>query len=340
MRPFSALTVLIVDDDPNSRAILSRLLSKRFGCRVLEAGNGAEGLKALDEERPDLLLLDLMMPGMSGKDVLAALRRRPELANVPVIICSAVDSLERVKAVIGLGVEDYVLKPFAFETLIPRLEALLTKVALRPTGLVVTDDTAIFQLIQAVGGQSFRLLYAEDGQAAIRLATAEYPDAVFLVSPLPDGDEEDLAHKLRSLPHPKPPKLFRLFSHLSAAVDAHPSEVFDGSFLLTSDHARLTEWFQQCLDPSPFRIEQEPGTLVVELLDPDFDRYRDRLLEALGSHLRSADVSLLVFNITAWQGLVVSEETGLGTLIARLRVLGYDVILTRDASPSPSTSGS
>lgn len=84
--------VLVVDDDPGCALVLS-LLVERCGFRVQVARNGAEGLAMMEAHRPDLVLLDMIMPVLNGEGVLAAMRADPGLKDVPVIAVSTVESL-------------------------------------------------------------------------------------------------------------------------------------------------------------------------------------------------------------------------------------------------------
>jgi CheY-like chemotaxis protein len=89
-------TVLLVDDDETSRYVLRRFLTGA-GCRVIEATGGEEGLARAARDRPDVVFLDLVMPGMLGSDVLERLKRDPATASIPVVIATsrAIDAEER-----------------------------------------------------------------------------------------------------------------------------------------------------------------------------------------------------------------------------------------------------
>lgn len=122
--------VLVVDDDELNRDILARNL-ERLGHRVLSAPNGKEALCLLESEQADLVLVDLMMPGMDGIEVLEAMRLRDETCHVPVIVLSASDELEQVAVSIEAGAEDYLLKPFEPVLLRARINAALERKRLR-----------------------------------------------------------------------------------------------------------------------------------------------------------------------------------------------------------------
>jgi signal transduction histidine kinase len=119
-----AATVLVVDDNADMRALLVRTLRDRY--RVAQARDGMEGLEKARKLRPDLILSDLMMPRMSGEELVAAVRALPELDAVPILLLTAKnDELHRSRT-LETGAQDYVLKPFGSEELLARVHNLLT----------------------------------------------------------------------------------------------------------------------------------------------------------------------------------------------------------------------
>jgi two-component system phosphate regulon response regulator PhoB len=118
--------ILVVEDERDISALVAYHLTKE-GYRVRTAEGGIEALESAQSERPDLILLDLMLPGFSGYDVLAELRRRPELSEVPVVVLTARrEEVDRVKG-LELGADDYVTKPFSPRELILRVGAVLRR---------------------------------------------------------------------------------------------------------------------------------------------------------------------------------------------------------------------
>lgn len=120
--------ILIIDDEPKIR----RLLAANLGSLAYEttmAGDGAEGLRAFEATRPALVLLDLMMPGVDGFQVLERLRCQ---SNVPVIVLTARDQTEDKVRAFDLGADDYLAKPFALEELFVRVRAVLRRASPNP----------------------------------------------------------------------------------------------------------------------------------------------------------------------------------------------------------------
>lgn len=106
-----AIQVLVVDDDPMIRRIVSQLLQVRFGAMVSQANDGEAAWASLETRMPDLLVLDLSMPVMDGLAFLEKLRADPERSGLPVVALSATDERETIERVVALGAIEYILKP-------------------------------------------------------------------------------------------------------------------------------------------------------------------------------------------------------------------------------------
>ncbi len=120
--------ILVVDDEPDITALVAYHLAKT-GYRVSTATNGADALRSAREERPDIVVLDLMLPGLSGYEVLAELRKRDETRDVGVILLTARrEEADRIKG-LSLGADDYLTKPFSPHELALRVAALLRRLA-------------------------------------------------------------------------------------------------------------------------------------------------------------------------------------------------------------------
>ncbi len=118
-------TILIVEDDPNTLEIVELYL-RRDGHRVIKSQDGIEGLRLAREARPDLVVLDLMLPGMDGMEVCRTLRGESE---VPVVMLTARVEEEDRLAGLDLGADDYLTKPFSPRELAARVRAVLRRTA-------------------------------------------------------------------------------------------------------------------------------------------------------------------------------------------------------------------
>jgi DNA-binding response OmpR family regulator len=116
----SDYTLLVVDDNDENRDLLSRRLQRK-GFKTLVAEDGARALEVIAREAVDLVLLDIMMPGLNGFDVLRILREQPQTADLPVIMATAKTQSEDVVEALELGANDYVTKPLDFPIVLARI---------------------------------------------------------------------------------------------------------------------------------------------------------------------------------------------------------------------------
>ncbi len=115
--------VLIVDDEPNILTALE-FLFKRSGYEVRLARDGGEALREADAWRPDVMLLDIMMPVKNGYEVCQTVRERPELAGVRIVMLSAKGSEAEINKGLSLGADRYVTKPFSTQELLATIDRL------------------------------------------------------------------------------------------------------------------------------------------------------------------------------------------------------------------------
>jgi two-component system alkaline phosphatase synthesis response regulator PhoP len=122
--------ILVVDDEKDLLELVEYNLGKE-GYKVLTAENGIDALKAAKKEYPSLIVLDIMLPGMQGLEVLRELKKRPESQNIPVILLTAKG--EELDKVLGLelGADDYVTKPFSPRELVARVKAVLRRLSVK-----------------------------------------------------------------------------------------------------------------------------------------------------------------------------------------------------------------
>lgn len=139
-----ASSVLIVDDEIDVIDLV-KIHLKKAGYQVLTAGNGATALDLARKERPDVIVLDLMLPGMTGIEVCRELRRHPETATLGVVMLTAKGQPSERIAGLEIGADDYVTKPFSPKELVLRVQAVerRTKAAREGTGVIESGDVRI-----------------------------------------------------------------------------------------------------------------------------------------------------------------------------------------------------
>ena len=124
------VTVLVVDDDPTVTMIIERYLEKH-GYEVIKAVNGQEGFDLARSRNPDIIVLDTLMPVMTGHEMLEALRSNPQTKDLPVIMCTSQDGIQDIAAASSYNVSEYLTKPFDLIKLTESIESILARPALR-----------------------------------------------------------------------------------------------------------------------------------------------------------------------------------------------------------------
>jgi len=135
-------TVLVVEDEPAQREVLAYNLEAE-GFRVSKAASGDEAMLLVDEEHPDIIVLDWMMPNLSGIEVCRRLKSRPDTRSIPIIMLSA--RTEEVDKVRGLetGADDYVVKPYSVVELMARVRTQLRRVRPATVGIRLEFDDIV-----------------------------------------------------------------------------------------------------------------------------------------------------------------------------------------------------
>lgn len=163
-------TIAIIDDDVHIGDVLSEILENE-GYTVARAYSGTEALYLLSQSKPDLILLDLMLPGLSGEEVL------PHIKNIPVIVLSAkADVQDKVNLLLG-GAVDYITKPFITEELLARITAQLRKAEKTNNTTVLTAGDLTLDTISlevTFRGQSIKLTRTEYAILKILVANPKH----------------------------------------------------------------------------------------------------------------------------------------------------------------------
>src|SRR5882724_13685146 len=174
--PVEGKTVLVIDDDADTREVLERFLNRK-GFHVECASSGQDGLRLAKELHPAAITLDVMMPGMDGWAVLSTLKSEPELADIPVVMLTIVDDKN---LGYSLGATDYMIKPVDRE----RLAEILMKFRDVPPprcALVIDDEEPARQMLTRIlEKEGWDVIQAEDGLAAMERMKKQRPDLILL----------------------------------------------------------------------------------------------------------------------------------------------------------------
>lgn len=168
-------TILLIDDDATLRELLADQLHTA-GYHTLAAADGSIGLRLAAEAGPDLIVLDVMMPGMSGWEVCERVRAQPGAkSRMPIILLTAKgEEFDKLRG-FRLGVDDYVTKPFSFAELVARVGALLTRAQFAPAAHSLTSSDLTIDFDQKHVAVNGRLIELTPTEYRLLEALARYP---------------------------------------------------------------------------------------------------------------------------------------------------------------------
>jgi len=239
--------VLVVEDEPTTAVLITTHLEKA-GLHALVADNGSAALGLVRAHRPFAIVLDLVLPVMDGFEVLKALKADPDVAGIPVIVCSVLAEQQRAFA---LGAVDYIEKPVDGETLVRRIEALRHPTGASGTVLVVDDHEAVLHCFRhALTRAGYETLCAASGPECLAIVdSGQRVDVMVLDLLMPGMDGFELLAELRQ----------------REATQHVPVLINTARDLSSDDVARLNGQYDRILRKSPTNIT-DVITLVAQLL--------------------------------------------------------------------------
>ena len=197
--PLSRLTplVLIVDDEGTARELLASYLEPEY--RVVMAESGAEAIRKAQQLRPDAITLDVLMPGSNGFETLAALRKNPETANIPVIILSIVDQKQ---VGFALGAADYLIKPVRRSVLLDAIRRHVPSPGDEDSSiLLVDDDPKALELVEeALRSAGYETQAVRNGTRALEVLANKVVGAILLDLLMPGMDGFQVIRHVRQEP--------------------------------------------------------------------------------------------------------------------------------------------
>jgi CheY-like chemotaxis protein/anti-sigma regulatory factor (Ser/Thr protein kinase) len=189
--------VLIVDDEASARELLASYLEPEY--RVAMAESGVEALKKAQQLRPDAITLDVLMPGSTGFETLAALRKNPELASIPVIVLSIVDQKE---VGFALGAADYLIKPVRKPALLETIRRHVLSPADDDSSiLLVDDDPKTLELLEeSLHSAGYETQAVRSGTRALEVLASKVVGAILLDLLMPGMDGFQVIRHVRQEP--------------------------------------------------------------------------------------------------------------------------------------------
>jgi len=241
--PDNSSVVLVIDDDHTVHDLLRRFLGKE-GFRVETASDGLEGVRLARDLRPDVIILDVMLPGLDGWGVLVTLKADPELSEIPVVMMTIIDDKKRGYA---LGAADYMTKPVNRERLVAVLRRFRAADAVGPI-LLVEDDPATREMMRRMlEKEHWAVLEAENGRVGLEQVHAHRPSLVLLDLMMPEMDGFQFLAELRQVAHWR----------------EIPVVVVTAKDLTTEDQRQLNGYVEKILQKSDYQRE----SLLAEVRD-------------------------------------------------------------------------
>jgi CheY-like chemotaxis protein len=191
--------VLVVDDEPGVRDMVTRALGASGEVRTVTAVDGADGLKRARELKPDLILLDVMMPKLDGWAVLTSLKSDPAIADIPVVMMTMVNDQEMGYV---LGASEYLTKPIDRDRLVSLIDKYAPKDGQQRNVLIVEDDGATRDVLRrSLEREGWTVDEADNGRIALeRLKGSKPPVLILLDLIMPEMDGFSLLGELRKEP--------------------------------------------------------------------------------------------------------------------------------------------
>lgn len=314
------MNVLVVDDEASVRQAVRRIVARDFNANVFEASDGLMALDYLLRERVDLAVIDLSMPRMNGQEVLEVIRRSPRYSTLPVLVLTASSSESDVRALVELGVTDYLLKPLSpavFRNRVARVlrgaeataqrRAVPARLELAPRSrvLVVDDNDELRRILVA---ELSRYCLVESYEASVDAFRASIsghsPAAVFISTTLQLFTAEMFAREARATAEFHATRIFAL-------APAHTIE--DACAALCYDGVVVRSFVPETVRASLSQI-LSPATLTRTALDPDAPVVQSVLGAALqllgtmidGTVVAAVDPPAVVDQVRRW--VVASVE--------------------------------
>jgi two-component system cell cycle response regulator len=294
--------ILIVEDNEVERLRVSETLAP-FECEVLEAADGVQGLALARRERPNLLLLDLGLPGMSGSELLTRLRADRGLKHIPVMVITGQASREVVLRVARLGVQDYLVKPFTGESLLGRV---MSQIDLQARGvrtvpkrfdepitlLVVEDKPAILEQVkQGLAGTNWQVEGRSQATEAIEFFGATPTDVVIVSLSLPDPGALAVLRSVRSARGGRKIPVFGLCVKTATEMQRRAMEAgFNGILNKPVQPAQLQSLVSRALrlDTSPKYFDEQNGVLTLRIPAQASAEIATEILDHLAPKLAAA----------------------------------------------------
>jgi CheY-like chemotaxis protein len=292
---------LVVEDDDTIQLVIKRLLTKHFQCEISTAKNGLEALKKLEIELPDLVLLDVSMPVMNGIETLQAIRGNERIADLPVIILTAMNDKASVSNLVTKGISDYLLKPINFSTAPARIKHVLNQARLskneskgidhydskKDSILLIDKDPAFRQSVHSMLFENFNVIEAPNCVEGLTIYIERKPQYILVTEKQEILNEKILAQKVKNNPEKNFKGIFLLREEM--LKDNVVQTYFNGAIKKTKVRHQFIRYFNEALFD-----KVDNYILIKEIFK---DNIAEKLLHFIQQKLRENDRIELPANI-------------------------------------------
>jgi CheY-like chemotaxis protein len=223
------MRALIVDNDRITRLIISRLLKKKLTDDILEAENGLDALKIIQESNPEIIFLDISMPLMDGIETLEIIRSNDKFKKLPVIILSSNKDREKITRLLELGISDYILKPIDLTKAYEKIQTIFERIRNESKSyqffnfsnpykdklLIIHPDSDFLVNCNERFSEIYNVIFANNGNAGYNFFVQYQPKIVLLGQNIPVISENQLATKIRAVDPKHEIKIFQLSNESS-----------------------------------------------------------------------------------------------------------------------------
>lgn len=177
--------ILVIEDNPvDSKMIRTNL--KAEGYQVIGAYNGKDGIKLAKKKKPDLIIMDMILPGMHGLEASIKLKENPETKEIPIIAVTVMDSSDFIRECYKEGISAFIKKPYDFKELFDTIEKNIGNQKMAKKILIIDDDPTLTTMItMSLARHGYQVIFASDGKNGVNQARIARPDLILLDKAMP-----------------------------------------------------------------------------------------------------------------------------------------------------------
>jgi len=177
--------ILVIEDNPvDAKMIMTNL--KAEGYQVIGANNGKDGIKLAKKKKPDLIIMDMILPGMHGLEASIKLKENPETKEIPIIAVTVMDSSDFIRECYKEGISAFIKKPYDFKELFNTIEKNIGNQKMAKKILIIDDDPTLTTMItMSLARHGYQVIFASDGKNGVNQARIARPDLILLDNAMP-----------------------------------------------------------------------------------------------------------------------------------------------------------